>query len=144
MKKVIIVRGAPGSGKSTHARSLMEAYQREGKTVSHYEADMYFIGEDGKYKWSAEKIGSAHKWCQDKVRDSIKVCDVVIVSNTSVRSKDVDVYVKIADEAGAKHDVYRMFGQFQNLHEVPESIVKRMRDSMEDYPGEICVAPKRA
>lgn len=139
MKKLVIIRGIPGSGKSTYANGLMKAYQSEGRTTAHFEADMFFTHEDGSYHWNPKQIGFAHQWCQNQVRESLKNCDVVLVSNTSVKKKDVDIYVKIAQEAGAKYDIYRMFGQFQNVHEVPAETVQKMLESFEDYPGELCV-----
>ena len=59
MEKVLyIVRGIPGSGKSTFAKTL---------GGQHYEADMYFIDEEGNYKFDGTKIKDAHKWCQSFV-----------------------------------------------------------------------------
>lgn len=143
MKKLVIIRGIPGSGKSTHASGLIKAYQSEGRTTAHFEADMFFTHEDGSYHWNPKQIGFAHQWCQNKVREALQNCDVVIVSNTSVKKKDVDIYVKIAEEAGAKYDIYRMFGQYPNVHAVPAETVQKMLESFEDYPGELCVNPPR-
>ena len=142
MKNLVIIRGIPGSGKSTYANGLIKAYQSDGCTTAHFEADMFFTHEDGSYHWNPEQIGFAHQWCQNQVRESLKNCDVVIVSNTSVKKKDVDIYVKIAQEAGAKCDIYRMSGQFQNIHAVPSEIVQKMLDSFEDYSGELYVNPE--
>lgn len=41
MKKLIILRGIPGSGKTTHAHELMQYYIKENKNVAHFEADMF-------------------------------------------------------------------------------------------------------
>lgn len=143
MKKLVIIRGVPGSGKSTHANSLIKAYQSEGRTTAHFEADMFFTHEDGSYHWNPKQIGFAHQWCQNQVREALKTCDVVIVSNTSVKKRDVDVYVNIAKEAGAEYDIYRMFGKFKNVHAVPAETVQKMLDSFEDYPGELCINPRK-
>ena len=51
MKKLIILRGIPGSGKTTHARELMQYYINENATVTHFEADMFFTKSDGTYDW---------------------------------------------------------------------------------------------
>lgn len=139
MKKLVIIRGIPGSGKSTHANKLIKGYQTDGRITAHFEADMFFTSEDGSYHWNPKQISLAHQWCQNKVRESLRNCDVVIVSNTSVKNRDVDVYVEIAREAGAKYEIHRMFGKYQNVHEVPAETVQRMLDSFEDYPGEVCL-----
>ena len=53
-KELILVRGIPGSGKSTFAKSL-------GGT--HFETDKFFM-VDGEYKFDGTKIKEAHKWCK--------------------------------------------------------------------------------
>jgi predicted kinase len=46
MATLTIVRGLPGSGKSTYAKSL---------NVFHIEADMFCM-KDGKYEFDAERV----------------------------------------------------------------------------------------
>jgi len=58
MKELFLLRGLPGAGKSTLAKSL------GGK---HIEADMYFEYE-GKYKFDASRLKEAHDWCQNTVK----------------------------------------------------------------------------
>ncbi len=79
MEKILyIVRGIPGSGKSTFAKSL-------GGT--HFETDMFFM-KDGEYKFDISKIKEAHKWCQDSVYTAMLLNhtallnNVIVVSNT--------------------------------------------------------------
>jgi adenylate kinase family enzyme len=57
-QQLIIVRGIPGSGKSTFASSL---------GIPHYEADQYFIGADGVYRFDFSKLGEAHRQCRVSV-----------------------------------------------------------------------------
>ena len=60
MEKVLyIVRGIPGSGKSTFAKTL---------GGQHYESDMFFINENGEYNFDVTKIKDAHQWCQGMVK----------------------------------------------------------------------------
>ena len=46
MKKLIIIRGLPGSGKSTFAKSL---------NCTHFETDMYFTDSEGNYNFMPQK-----------------------------------------------------------------------------------------
>lgn len=137
MKKLIILRGIPGSGKTTHANELMQYYIKENKTVSHYEADMFFTKPDGTYDWKPNLVGVAHKWCQDKVRNALDNCDVVIVANTSLTTAEVDTYVEIGKAAGANIVIQRLTGNYQNVHKVPEETLQKMKEKLQDYPGEI-------
>lgn len=136
MKLLRILRGVPGSGKSTYAKTLQKEYIRLGYTVAHYEEDMYFIKEDGYYAWNPKLLDNARRWCQNSVRRALSCCDVVIVSNTTRFKKDVDDYIAIANECGADYIVTRLTGKFKNVHDVPEDTVKQMEDTLEPYPGE--------
>jgi adenylate kinase family enzyme len=53
-KTIYIVRGCPGSGKSTFAKTLGGI---------HIEADQYFVDADGNYNFDGSKIKNAHAWC---------------------------------------------------------------------------------
>lgn len=122
-KQLIIIRGPQGAGKSTLASVLAPQYQAEI-----YEADMYFINPStGEYNWDASKIGAAHKWCQERVRSKLKEGRNVIVSNTSISKKELDVYLKIAEEEGASVWELIAWGKFQNTHGVPEEKVQEKR-----------------
>ena len=65
MKKLYIVRGLPGSGKSTFAEALV------GSDFLVCEADKYFI-VDGEYKFDATKLRQAHEWCKNRVETYMK------------------------------------------------------------------------
>ena len=49
MKKLILLRGIPGSGKSTFAKSI------SNESTGHIESDMFFI-KDGEYKFDGSRI----------------------------------------------------------------------------------------
>ena len=58
MKNLYLLRGIPGSGKSTLANQFGDV---------HFEADMYFINENGEYIFNGADIKKAHQWCQSQV-----------------------------------------------------------------------------
>lgn len=130
--KLYIIRGLPGSGKSTFAKKMLD----EGFVDSHYEADMFFIDMDGNYRYDPLKISSAHFWCRTNVKKDLKKGLTVIVSNTFTKKSEMDPYIQYCQDNDIPFEVIRMGTQFQNIHNVPEEILKKMKDRFQDYPGE--------
>lgn len=129
MKTLYIVRGVPGSGKSTFAKSL-------GGT--HFEADMFFM-KDGEYKFDATMIKEAHRWCQNSVNTAMilnttaGVNETIVVSNTFTQEWEMKPYVEMAEQ----YD-YRVFSIIVenrhggvNEHNVPEEVLTKMRERFE-------------
>ena len=127
-----IVRGIPGSGKSTFAKKMF--------TCPIFENDMYFI-KDGKYLYNQVKMRDAISWCMESVELALKYgCDVV-VANTFTKRKYVQAYKNLAEKNSAQVKVFRMYGDFKNVHDVPDHVFNNMRDNFEDWSDEICVYP---
>ena len=120
--ELVMIRGLPGSGKSTMAKS-MTGYM-------HYEADMYFM-KDGEYKFDQSKIADAHKWCQCATRLALKTAGVV-VSNTFTQKWEMQPYFDMAAELGVPVRVIEATGNFNNIHGVPEAAIERMRARWEE------------
>jgi len=133
VNKLILVRGASGSGKSTFARKIASEIGAEV-----YESDEYFM-RGGEYVFDASKLGPAHMWNQERTRKSLSEGLNVAVANTLTTRKELNQYLKIAEELGIPVEVYRSNARFQNLHGVPEEKVQIMRDRMVDFPGEIII-----
>ena len=130
MEKVLyIVRGVPGSGKSTFAKSL-------GGT--HFETDMFFM-KDGEYKFDMTKIKDAHKWCQDSVNTAMIMNNTaglnktIIVSNTFTQEWEMKPYFEMADLHGYK--VFSIIVENRhggvNEHNVPEEVLTNMKNRFE-------------
>jgi predicted kinase len=123
MEKVLyIVRGIPGSGKSTFAKTL---------GGQHYEADMFFINENGEYNFDFTKIKDAHQWCQGMVKtDMILEYPKIVVSNTSTQEWELEVYFELAKEYG--YTVFSVVVENRhggvNQHGVPEDKLEQMRN----------------
>lgn len=89
MKKVIILSGISGSGKSTYGRKLLEG----ALWTSVCSADDYFmVGSE--YRFDASKLSLAHGQCFKKFIDLLKGGDqVVVVDNTNTSVVEIAPYV---------------------------------------------------
>ena len=120
MPELIIIRGITGSGKTTLAKA-------EYPQHAHFEADMFFI-KDGEYKFDIKKLGSAHKWCQAQVKDSLDAGMDVVVANTFTRKWEMKPYL----EMGHSVKVVVAKGEFPNTHGVPQAVIENMKKRWED------------
>ncbi|MGI9894637.1 AAA family ATPase [Vibrio natriegens] len=121
-QKLTLVRGIPGSGKSTHAKTL------DAKLV---EADQFFIDKDGLYQYDNAQIKDAHKWCKLETKRLLKAGLNVVVANTFVKNWEMKFYQNLANDMGLAFEVIEMNGNYQNVHGVPDSVVARMASQFE-------------
>lgn len=121
MSSLILVRGLPGSGKSTIAQKLAQ-----GVGV-HFEADMYFI-KDGEYQFDASLLPTAHEWCQASTRQWLAEGARVVVSNTFTTVKELRPYFEIGKEFGILPNVIHAQGHFKSIHNVPEDVILKMQE----------------
>jgi len=133
MSTLYLVRGCPGTGKTRFSNTVFSG-------ISHFENDMYFM-RNGKYMYDRDMMPRAIEWCMENVESCLRQGIDVCVSNTFTKVRYIDVYKRMAEEYGADFKVYRMMGEFKNIHDVPHFILKSMKDNFEDYEGEIFVYP---
>lgn len=125
MPTLYLIRGVPGSGKSTIAYTMCFA----GIVANVFEADQYFYN-NGEYEFDPTKISLAHRDCQQKTRNALFANFSVAVSNTSTTEREVEIYAKIAEECGAKFVSIIVENRHggTNIHNVPEEKVQQMRN----------------
>lgn len=128
-----LIRGYPGSGKSFAAKIMFP-----GTII--FENDMFLI-QNGEYKWSKDRVKAAINWCIDNVKCALQNSFDCIVANTFTKRRFVDSYKAIAEEYGAKFEVYRCTGNFKNVHGLSDEMVQKFKNAMEDWPSEIIVNP---
>ena len=121
--KLTLIRGLPGSGKSTKAKQ-MDAF--------HVEADMYFVNRQGTYCFEPTLLPKAHAWCQNCAESALKQGLDVVVSNTFVKQWEMKVYRKMARKHGAELVIEVCREQFGNIHGVPDSVVERMKKDWQE------------
>jgi len=130
--ELILIRGITGSGKSTYAK---DCYPRH----IHLEADMFFINEDGEYRYDPHMIKYAHEWCFQTAAILLRNGKSVVVSNTFTRIWEMEKYIYVAKKVGINFNVIRMNNEFKNTHNVPNDVIQSMKDRFEDYVDEIVV-----
>jgi tRNA uridine 5-carbamoylmethylation protein Kti12 len=134
MKELILLRGVPGSGKSTTAALLGAG----GSGVKHLEADMYFMAY-GEYRFDPSKLRTAHEWCQNSVDQAMILNHVtgdnskIIVSNTFTQEWEMEAYYKLAEKWGYRVTSLIVENRHggENVHGVPADKVQAMRDRFE-------------
>lgn len=121
MPQLILIRGIPGSGKTTMAKNKYPSYVL-------CEADQYFETKNG-YKYDPKKITIAHDYCFKKAVSALKEGKDVVVCNTFTRVSEMQRYLDLPYPVR----VITAKGQFRNVHGVPGHVVKKMKERFEEY-----------
>jgi len=133
---LILLRGIPGSGKSTIAKQLMNTHDQN---MYHFEADQFFVGWDNVYRYDPNRIAEAHQWCQDATKRILMQKSSVVVSNTFTTEKELRPYFNIARDInpeGVAVVVLTACGPFKNVHGVPEDVLTKMRVRFDHAAGD--------
>jgi tRNA uridine 5-carbamoylmethylation protein Kti12 len=122
--KLLIIRGLPGSGKSTLAMRLIDTIPNS----VHFEADNFkgLYNRDGFI--NLDLLPEAHDWCYEQTKEALKNNFDVIVSNTFTTNKEMERYVSLPYNAF----IYECKGNYKNIHNVPDDVMKKMADRWED------------
>lgn len=133
-KSLILLRGCPGSGKTTITKILFP-------NAKAFAADDYMVDGSGNYDFRPEKLGYAHKLCVKGVEEAMQMSHAhVVVHNTLTTEKELMPYLELAK----KYD-YNIFSFIvenrhgnSNVHSVPEAklleMAERLKNSIKLLP----------
>lgn len=129
MKKMFIMRGLPGSGKSFLAKTISK--ENNAKIFS---TDDFFM-MDGKYNWNPGKLPAAHQWNQKRVEDEAISGFNMVIDNTNLSKRDIKPYAEIAAKYGYEMEFVESNSSWaldpeelaqKNSHGVPLDTIKKM------------------
>jgi predicted kinase len=123
-RTLYLIRGIAGSGKTTLAESL---------TPWHCAADMMpGLYKDGSY--NRELQFQSHRWCKDTIEQWLRQGRrKVAVHNTFVLYQWIEPYEKLAHQYGYRFQVIHCEGEHGSVHNVPEELMQRWRETWERY-----------
>jgi predicted kinase len=133
MPKLTLVRGLPGSGKSTFSLQKVSEFPE----LVHLEADQFFM-RDGKYDFRTDLLHIAHQWCYSNTALALLDGYDVIVSNTFISIRELKKYIKLKEIIeDLKIEIVEMKTQYNSIHDVPEEKLELMKCRWQELPDQI-------
>lgn len=130
MLHLTLVRGLPGSGKTTFAAQLAKQ-----NNLNHFEADMFFY-QNGKYQFDGTKIKDAHRWCLLSTINSLQLGCSCVVANTFTTQKEMQPYIDLARVFNITLTVIETAGDYKSVHDVPQATIEKMKARWEPFVNE--------
>ena len=99
---LVIMRGEPGSGKSTRAEELKKSLEEKDLRVGIFSTDNIFYNADGEYEFVPYALGAAHAFMRHELIFSMRMreYDVYILDNTHLQRWE---YLDAVREAMLEH-----------------------------------------
>ncbi len=139
MKKIVLIRGLPGSGKSSYAQKLKE----KGALIFNNDE---LLTANGIYKWDAELALMAHFLNQKRVCQAMREGkEFIVVDNTNILPYHMAPYIRLAHHYKYEYELFEMDTPWaldieelekKNTHDVPLSVLDEMRKQYLDVPRE--------
>ena len=102
---MVLLRGMPGSGKSTFAAELTYHAMLHKYSCKVASADHWFERLDG-YVFEREELANAHANCEAVAEHAMRhQTHIVIIDNTNIPLKDFRCYLQLAERFGYRTQV---------------------------------------
>ncbi len=129
---LILLRGLPGSGKTTLAHIILQ--HPAGLEQEVLSADDFFENEDGDYNFDSTKIKEAHNYCQFRCSERMRQeKSRIVVANTFTQEWEMEDYLKMAERYNYRVHTIIVENRHgnQNVHGVPEDKLQQMKNRFE-------------
>lgn len=139
-KKVLyVLRGLPGSGKSTKAKELA------GDTTNIFSTDDFFINpKNGKYEFDPKLIHQNHSLNVKRTEEAmVNGVTPIVVDNTNIKFYEMKRYIILAQKYGYEVEFHEPDTPWardaeelakRNTHGVPQHSIQRMIDRWDYNP----------
>ena len=129
MSTLYIVRGLPGSGKSTLGEKLASPHEVEDRWHSYAADDWFTDSKTGEYNFNPTELSDAHEDCNARVRGAMMSnVETICVCNTFSQHWEVEPYLKLCESYNYTPVVIECQNQFGNVHDVPQESIDAMRE----------------
>ena len=122
MNILVLIRGLPGTGKSTLAKQFASC-----PNWLHVEADMWMVDENGIYSFNPTRLKEAHAQCRKMAELGLDQGKNVVVSNTFTQRWEFEPYTLMTPN----HVIIELTKEYGSIHGVPEESMQRMRNRWE-------------
>ena len=127
--ELILLRGLPGSGKTTLAKIILQLRSTDEPEI--LSADDFFEDKEGDYNFDPTKLKEAHNYCQFRCSERMRQQKAkIVVANTFTQEWEMDEYFKMAERYNYRvHTVVveNRHGN-KNIHGVPEDKLQQMKN----------------
>jgi predicted kinase len=126
---LILLRGIPGSGKSTLGDIILQTTQQQNPDV--LSADNFFVDEKGNYNFDATKLKEAHNLCQQKCAERMRLeFSKIVVANTFTQEWEMEPYFEMAKRY--RYRIHTLIVEnrhgSKNIHDVPDEKLVQMKN----------------